>query len=311
MGVPEDVAPAARWLLVLLGLNLAVGLPLGVYDSVLYSLGRFPLRTAVQLTILAVRTAAFLWILHGGGGLIEIGLAITFCGVLQNVILLSIVHWLLPNLRFSIRFIDRSTYRMIRSYSMWAFLAMIAQRVSFSTDAIVISAFLTPEYITYFAIAARLVEYGKNAVQSGTAVLTPTISTLEAGRLRGNSPRAHQWITLRCMVHTPCPARFGIFWLHLLVHVDGRSNCCGILYSATGPVPYADTRYVTIYFGATFLWNGQAPLVCMGNHRRGTCQFSDQPGARSTIWNRRGRDWYCDSQRGVQYRAHGLRVQSR
>ena len=180
LGVPEDVASAARWLLVLLGLNLAVGLPLGVYDSVLYALGRFPLRTAVQLSVLALRTATFLWILHRGGGLLEIGLAITFFGVLQHVILLSIVHRLVPKLRFSIRFVDRSTFHTIRGYSLWAFMAMVAGRISFSTDAIVISAFLTPEYITYFAIAARLIEYGKNAVQSATAVLTPTISRLDA-----------------------------------------------------------------------------------------------------------------------------------
>lgn len=179
LGVPEDVSGAARWLLVLLGLNLAVGLPLGVYDSVLYALGRFPLRTAVQLSVLSVRTAAFLWIIQRGGGLVEIGLAITVLGVLQHVVLLSIVHWLLPNLRFSVRFLTRSTFRTICGYSMWAFVAMIAGRISFSTDAIVISAFLTPEYITYFAIAARLVDYGKTAVQSATGVLTPAISTLE------------------------------------------------------------------------------------------------------------------------------------
>jgi len=57
---------------------------------------------------------------------------------------------------------------------------MIAGRLSFSTDAIVIGANLSPEYITYFAIGARLTEYCKTAIRSATTVLTPAISALEA-----------------------------------------------------------------------------------------------------------------------------------
>lgn len=180
LAVPAELAELTRWLLVLLGLNLAVGLPLGVYDSLLCGLGQYPLRTTIQLGILACRTATFLWILRNEYGLLEIGLAITAFGVLQNIVMVIAAHWSLPNLRFSPHFVDRHTFYTIRSYSLWAFVTMIAGRISFSTAAIVIGAVLTPEHITYFAIASRLTEYCKNAVRAATAVLTPAVSTLEA-----------------------------------------------------------------------------------------------------------------------------------
>ena len=51
-------------------------------------------------------------------------------------------------------------------------------------DALVIGAFLAPQFITYFAVAARLLEYAKNSLRAATTVLTPAVSAFEA---RGDS----------------------------------------------------------------------------------------------------------------------------
>jgi O-antigen/teichoic acid export membrane protein len=130
--------------------------------------------------MLGLRTITFLFILNNGGGLLAIGVAITIFGIAQNVILASAAHLLVSGLRCSHRFVDFATFQAIRGYSLWAFLIMIAGRLSFSTDAIVIGANLSPEYITYFAIGARLTEYCKTAIRTATTVLTPAISALEA-----------------------------------------------------------------------------------------------------------------------------------
>src|SRR5262249_4763459 len=59
-------------------------------------------------------------------------------------------------------------------------LAMLAGRISFQTDSVVISAFRAPQFITYFAIGARLTDYVKSSMRAITTVLTPAVSTLEA-----------------------------------------------------------------------------------------------------------------------------------
>jgi O-antigen/teichoic acid export membrane protein len=90
------------------------------------------------------------------------------------------VRHYLPGLRFSPRLVDRPTLRAIRGYSIDALVAMVAGRVSFQTDAVVINVFLLPQCITPFAVAGRLVEYAKDSLRVATTVLTPAVSALEA-----------------------------------------------------------------------------------------------------------------------------------
>jgi O-antigen/teichoic acid export membrane protein len=180
LNIPTELGGEARWMFVLLGGNLAIGLPMSVFPCVLDGLGRFPVKTAIRTFILLSRVPLFLLVLHRDGGLIGIACAITGCNLAEHVLLAAASWWYLPQLRFSFRLADRATFRAIRGYSSDAFLAMVAGRVSFQTDALVIGLCLAAAPITYFAIAARLVEYAKNALRSVTTVLAPAVSTLEA-----------------------------------------------------------------------------------------------------------------------------------
>src|SRR5262249_18300540 len=159
---PEDLIGEAQCLLVLLGVNLALGLPLGVFPSVLDGLGRYPAKTIIRTAGLLVRVPLFLAVMHHEGGLMELAWVITGCNLLEPPALALAARYYLPELRFSFSLADRETFRTIRGYSLDAFLAMVAGRVSFQTDAIIIGAMLDPEHITYFALAGRLVEYAKN-----------------------------------------------------------------------------------------------------------------------------------------------------
>jgi O-antigen/teichoic acid export membrane protein len=178
--VPADLATEGRWMLVLLGLNLAVGLPMNVFACVLDGLGRYPAKSAVRTTGIVVRSALFLIVIRGGGGLLPVALAVTAYTMLEHLAMAVAVYHYLPRLRFSPRLVDRPTLRAIRGYSIDALLAMVAGRVSFQTDALVINAFLPTQAITFFAVAGRLIEYAKDSLRVATTVLTPAVSALEA-----------------------------------------------------------------------------------------------------------------------------------
>jgi O-antigen/teichoic acid export membrane protein len=201
LDIPADLQPEASWLVMLLGFNLAVGLPLSVFPSILDGLGRYPAKTGIRTLCLAIRVPLLLAVLHSRGGLIDLAWIITGLNVLENLTQTAIVWHYLPRLRFSFRLATRATFRTIRGYSGDAFLAMIAGRISFQTDAIVIGAFLAPEYIAFFAVAGRLVDYAKSSLRAMTTVLTPAVSTLEArGNMRAirrvllNSTRYVLWL---------------------------------------------------------------------------------------------------------------------
>jgi O-antigen/teichoic acid export membrane protein/glycosyltransferase involved in cell wall biosynthesis len=178
--IPAEFVDEGRLMLVLLGFNLAIGLPLNVFPCLLDGLGRFPAKTTIRTILLVVRSILFLVVLGRKGGLVPLAWAITGCNVVEHLALAAAAWWYLPGLRFSLSLIDKATFQTIRSYSLQALLVMVAGRVSFQTDAIVIGAFLAPDYITYFAVAGRLVEYAKNALRAATTVLTPAVSAMEA-----------------------------------------------------------------------------------------------------------------------------------
>jgi O-antigen/teichoic acid export membrane protein/glycosyltransferase involved in cell wall biosynthesis len=212
LGVPPELQDEARITIILLSLNLALGLPLGVFPAVLDGLGRYPAKTVVRTAGLIARIPLFMLIIHSGGGLIEMAWMITATNVVEHIALAVAAYRYLPELRFAPRYVDRHTFRRIRGYSVNALLAMLAGRISFQTDSLVISAFLYPQFITFFAVGARLVEYVKSSMRAITTVLTPAVSTLEA---KGNHAAIRRMLVngTRFVLWTTLPIQAGLILL--------------------------------------------------------------------------------------------------
>jgi O-antigen/teichoic acid export membrane protein len=223
-GLPTLGIPAARqgevWgLLVLLGLNLTLGFPFNVFPALLDGLGCFALKTYVRTAKLLLRVPLFLLALDWDRPLLPLGIALAVCNFLEFFVLAYVTYRRLPHLRFSVRFVDYATFKLIRGYSFDAFLGLIAGRLSFQSDSIVISFFLGPQFIVFFAIAARLVEYSKDLLRTVTTVLTPAFSALDClGDVRSirslflDCTRYVLWLVL------PVQAFFGILGRDFVAH---------------------------------------------------------------------------------------------
>jgi O-antigen/teichoic acid export membrane protein len=68
----------------------------------------------------------------------------------------------------------------VKGYSVDAFLAMLAGRITVQTGAIVVGGFLTAADAAHYAVASRLVDMAKNLLRSATTTLTPAVSEREA-----------------------------------------------------------------------------------------------------------------------------------
>lgn len=212
LGVPAEYATDARWLLLILGCSVGVQLPLGVFPAVLDGLGRFPTKICIQIAGLLSRTALFVEVIRSGGGLLPLALAASGCSLAEHLLMVVAVRQYLPELRFRWALADWSTVRMIRGYSLDAFWIMVAHRIAFQTDAIVIFAFLGSPFVTSFVVAARLTEYAKNAFRSAVMVLTPAVSELEA---RGEAEQIRHLLlrATRIVLYLVVPIELGLFLL--------------------------------------------------------------------------------------------------
>lgn len=169
----------ATFTLLMLG-NLALSLPLSVFPSILDGLERFAAKSLVRIVFLAGRTLAIVLLMQREPSLIRLAVIFTISTLAEHLVM-AILCWIyLPRLRFGLRFVDREMLKRVKGYSLNAFLAMIAGRVSVQSGAILIGIFLSAPEITWFAIALRLVEFAKALLRSATTTLTPAISSLEA-----------------------------------------------------------------------------------------------------------------------------------
>jgi O-antigen/teichoic acid export membrane protein len=179
LGISAEQRGEVWWLLVLLGANLSLGFPLNVFPALLDGLGCFALKAYVRTAKLLLRVPLFLWALTWERPLIPLGVALALCNFLEFFVQAYVTYRRLPHLRFSVRLVDYETFKLIRGYSFDAFLGLVAGRLSFQSDSIVISFFLGPQFIVFFSISARLVEYSKDLLRTVTTVLTPAFSALD------------------------------------------------------------------------------------------------------------------------------------
>ena len=176
LGRPGDV-PA--FMLLMLA-NLAVTLPLSVFPTILDGLQRFAAKSAVRLAFLALRVAGIVYVMETRPGLFPLAVVYTAANLLEHAAMGVLAFRFLPGLRVSRRLIDRETIRRVKGYSVDAFLAMLAGRITVQTGAVVVGGFLTAAAAAHYAIAAQLVEMAKNLLRSATTTLTPAVSEREA-----------------------------------------------------------------------------------------------------------------------------------
>ena len=176
LGDHGDVAP---FMLLMLA-NLAVTLPLSVFPTILDGLQRFAAKSLVRLAFLAARVGGIVYAMETSPGLWSLAIVFTVTNLLEHAVMTLLAFRFLPRLQLSRRLVDRATLREVKGYSVDAFLAMLAGRITVQSGAIVVGGFLTAAAAAHYAIAARLVDMAKNLLRSATTTLTPAVSEREA-----------------------------------------------------------------------------------------------------------------------------------
>ena len=181
---PEFI-PTARRLLLMVGTAVSFGFPIGVFGGILGGLERFLLMNLTSVGSTLMRALLIIIALQHGHGLLAVALITVTLPLVSGLINAAAVLYHL-RLRFGMRYVNRSTLRQIGSYSGTTFIIIVAARLRFKTDALVIGTFLSAAAVTYFTIGARLVDYAGELVQSMAQIFVPMSSQSDA---LGDLPR--------------------------------------------------------------------------------------------------------------------------
>ena len=185
--IPPEFRSSAHLLIWMVGTSVALGFPLGVVGGFLEGLQRFDILNISTVVQTLLRALLIVLFLQHGWGLLTITFITVALPIIASVVRVFIALHLCPVL-FGSKYVDRSTFRMIVRYSSTTFMIMVAGRLKFKTDEIVIGSMISAAAITYFNIGARIVDYAGGVVNSLAGNFLPVVSQSEAtgntGRLR-------------------------------------------------------------------------------------------------------------------------------
>jgi O-antigen/teichoic acid export membrane protein len=177
--IPPEMHSQARLLLLMVGASVSLGFPLGVFGGMLEGLQRFYILNWTSIGSTLLRAALIIHFLNRGYGLITVALITVALPVLTSILRGIIVFRLCP-VRLSLRSVDKQSFRNMATYGGTTFLVIVAGRLRFRTDELVLGRMMSTVAITYFSFGARIVDYSQEFVSSLAQIFVPMSSQSEA-----------------------------------------------------------------------------------------------------------------------------------
>ncbi len=177
--IPPALRGDARILFFMVGTALALGFPLGVSGGILEGLQSFYVINWTQIISTLLRAVLILLALWHGLGLKTVTLITVALPLAGSAVNFAVARRLV-RIPYGLRYVNRATLRQVADYGSVTFLIIVAGRLRFKTDAVIIGSFLSASAITYFSIGARLVDYAGDVVSSLAQIFTPMSSQFHA-----------------------------------------------------------------------------------------------------------------------------------
>lgn len=183
--VLPEFQSTARRLLLMVGISVALGFPLGVFGGMLEGLQKFYILNWTNIVSSLLRVVLIVFYLNRGGGLLTVALITVGLPLLASFVRSAVALHSLP-ITFAWKYVGRSSFRHMANYSGITFMIIVASRLRFKTDALVIGKFLGAAAITYFYAGSRLVDYAGEVLSSLAQIFVPMSSQSDAA---GNMDR--------------------------------------------------------------------------------------------------------------------------
>lgn len=175
---PQDVLLARKAILIL-GFNAALTFPVRVFVGALTARLRFDLIGGLTLLTGGLRTVLIIAFVLLGRGVVGLAWATLLAEIPSYILYVYFARKSLPFLRLASEYRQRGTARKLFSYSIFSFIAHIAETLRFKVDAPVVAAFVGLAAVTHYKIAGTLAQYFMELITVVTRVLGPVFSRLD------------------------------------------------------------------------------------------------------------------------------------
>jgi O-antigen/teichoic acid export membrane protein len=233
--IPPEMHSQARLLLLMVGASVSLGFPLGVFGGMLEGLQRFYILNWTSIGATLARAMLIVYFLHRGYGLLTAALITVGLPLVSSVLRGIIVYRLCP-VPLALKYVDRESFRHMANYGGTTFLVMVAARLRFRTDELVLGAMMSTVAVTWFNFGARIVDYAQEFVSSLAQVFVPMSSQSEAV---GNLDRVRK------------------------IYIAGNRVCAFLIFPITAILIVFGKHIIRIWVGGRYVPHSYPVLVVM------------------------------------------------
>jgi O-antigen/teichoic acid export membrane protein len=182
--VSSEMTDVMRTTVIILGLNEAYTFLLMTWSS-LGPFHRYDLLNATNIARSILSAIAIVYFISKGYGIITVAVITLSFNVLFSLIRLNMQRRLVPELKFSTKFISKQRIRELMNYGMMSLFIVVSGVVIFSSDNIIVGIFLSASSVTYYSIAGNLIHQLRMLVTSVGVPLVPTVSHFDSSSNSG------------------------------------------------------------------------------------------------------------------------------
>jgi len=233
--IPPEMHSQARLLLLMVGASVSLGFPMGVFGGMLEGLSRFYILNWTSIGSSLARAALIVYFLNRGYGLLTVALITVVLPVISSILRGIIVFRLCP-VPLGLKYVDRASFRHMANYGSTTFLVMIAARLRFRTDALVLGTMMSTVAVTYFNIGSRIVDYAQEFVSSLAQVFVPMASQSEA---TGNLDRLRK------------------------IYIAGNRACAFLIFPIAATLIVLGKHVIRVWMGARYIPHSYPVLVVL------------------------------------------------
>lgn len=174
---PLTAAQAQTGQIVLLFISayVALGFPVSVFGGIVNGFQRTYLNGIVAFMTAIVVAGVNVAVLLAGYGLAELVAATTAVRILSYLLYALNAYRVFPALRIRPQYFRRERLREVTGFSVFILIIDLANKLNYSTDTIVIGAFLGTSAVAIWAVAQRLIEIVQRITDQLNAVLFPVV----------------------------------------------------------------------------------------------------------------------------------------
>lgn len=180
--LPPVQAHTGRILMMMIGAQVAVGLPFAVFGGVVNGFQRTYLNAmvggCVSLSVVVVNVL----VLWSGGGLVELVGLMTATRLLGYAIYRLNAYRVFPLLRIRPALFRKSRLRELTGFGAWMMVQNAACKANYGSDVLVIGAFLTTGSVAVWTVAQRLADAVLQVTNQLNYVLFPIVVGADTSR---------------------------------------------------------------------------------------------------------------------------------